>query len=67
MQRCSVMKKGCLELKVGGSCEEAIAQVRSKNYLQKAQKYSEVLLVGINYDTKKHHECRIEKVVQSTF
>lgn len=56
-----------LELKVGGTCEEAIAQIRSKNYLQKAQKYSKVLLVGINYDTRKHHECRIEKVVQSTF
>lgn len=34
---------------------------RRMNYLQKAVEYKEVLLVGINYDKKKHHECRIER------
>lgn len=26
------------------------------------EKYQEVLLVGINYYEKKHHECLIEKI-----
>ena len=50
-----------LELKVQDSCEGAISQIKEKNYLQKAVEYKEVLLVGINYDKKKHHECRIER------
>ncbi|MCI7304165.1 PD-(D/E)XK nuclease domain-containing protein [Ihubacter massiliensis] len=48
-----------LELKVGGSCEEAIAQIRDKNYAQKAEGCEEILLVGINYDRVKQHQCRI--------
>lgn len=51
-----------LELKVGRSAEDALAQIKERNYIQKAEKCKEVLLVGINYDEKKRHECRIEKV-----
>ena len=52
-----------LELKVGKSCEDAIAQIKEKNYIQKVKECREILLVGINYDKNKHHECRIEKIV----
>lgn len=51
-----------LELKMGHSCEEALKQIKDKNYTQRVEKYPQVLLVGINYDEKKHHECRIEKL-----
>ena len=30
--------------------------------MQKVAHYKEILLVGINYDEKKHHTCKIEKV-----
>lgn len=50
-----------LELKVDGSCEEAIAQIRNRGYVEKVEDCGEVLLVGINYDRKeKKHRCRIE-------
>lgn len=52
-----------LELKVGVSCKEAIAQIKEKNYLQRVEKYPEILLVGINYNKQKHHECQIEKII----
>lgn len=51
-----------LELKMRHSCEEALNQIKDKNYIQRVKKYPQVLLVGINYDGKKHHECRIEKM-----
>lgn len=51
-----------LELKMYGSCEEAIRQIKEKNYVERVKKYEEILLVGINYDRKKHHECKIEKI-----
>ena len=52
-----------LELKVDGSCEQALAQIREKNYMQKVEDCKEILLVGINYDSRsKHHECQIEKI-----
>lgn len=50
-----------LELKVGHSCEAAIEQIKQQNYMQKAEGCGEILLVGINYDKKKHHTCKIEK------
>lgn len=50
-----------LELKADGSCEDAIAQIKNKNYIQKAKPCKEILLVGIRYGKDKHHECRIEK------
>ena len=50
-----------LELKCDGSCEEAIQQIKEKNYIQELQECREVLLVGINYSKqKKAHECKIE-------
>ncbi len=51
-----------LELKVDHTAADAIAQIRKKNYPQKAEKYRSVLLVGIGYDRKsKIHDCMIEK------
>ena len=51
-----------LELKVNASCEEAMKQIKDRNYIQKVEQYPEVLLVAINYDEKKHHECMIERI-----
>lgn len=53
-----------LELKYNKSAEEAIEQIRRKDYLTVLEeKCKEVLLVGINYDKEtKKHECVIEKV-----
>lgn len=51
-----------LELKVGKSCEDAILQIKKKNDVQKVEDCPEILLVGINYDEEKHHNCRIEKL-----
>ena len=50
-----------LELKMGHSCEEALTQIKEKNYMQRVENVGEVLLVGINYDEKKHHSCKIER------
>ena len=38
-----------LELKMGKSCEDAITQIKAKNYIQRVKDCREVLLVGINY------------------
>ncbi len=54
-----------LELKFGKSCEEALAQIKEKNYMEKVKHCREVLLVGITYDNEKHHSCRIEKCYNS--
>lgn len=52
-----------LELKVGDGCEAAIAQIRPKDYLQRAREQGaeEILLVGITYGKDKRHHCLIEK------
>lgn len=50
-----------LELKYGHSCEEALQQIKDRNYMQRVKEYGEIILVGINYDDEKHHKCRIEK------
>ena len=53
-----------VELKQQKSSEKAIKQIFTKNYTDALKDYKgEVLLVGINYDSDKHHTCRIEKVV----
>ena len=52
-----------LELKSGHSSEAAIEQIKQKNYVQQVENCEEVLLVGISYDGKKHHDCKIEKWV----
>lgn len=58
-----------LELKVGHSPEDAIAQIKEKNYAVRfagntvgtAAKTKRVLLVGIGYDKrKKKHQCKVE-------
>lgn len=54
-----------LELKVGKSCEEAITQIKEKNYIQKVKGCKEILLVGISYDKVKCYRCKIEKMVVS--
>lgn len=52
-----------LELKVDDSAENAIRQIKQKNYMQKVEEYGEVLLVGIDYQKKeKRHHCVIEKI-----
>ena len=51
-----------LELKTGDTAEDAIAQIKEKQYMKKAMGNGAVLLVGIAYDKiKKIHHCRIEK------
>lgn len=52
-----------LGLKYGKSAEEAIVQIKTKNYCMALKdKCKEILLVGINYDkNSKKHECVIEK------
>lgn len=50
---------------MGSSCEEAIKQIKDRNYMQKVEHCQEILLVGINYDEQKHHACRIEKYLTS--
>lgn len=51
-----------LELKYNKSASDAIQQIKNKNYIQEVEKYDEILLVGINYDEEKRHECIIEKI-----
>lgn len=52
-----------LELKVDDTAENAIRQIRQKNYMQKTEEYGETLLVGISYSRrKKKHKCQIERV-----
>lgn len=53
------------ELKFGKSADEAIEQIKARNYTDtlKTQGFDKAVLVGVNYnkDTKLH-ECRIERV-----
>ena len=60
-----------LELKVDASPEEAIQQIKDKQYIlrfkgkltEKAKYTGEILLVGINYNKEtKMHSCKIEKI-----
>ena len=52
-----------VELKWGHSAEEAVEQIKQKDYLDCLKNYTgEVLLVGVNYDKEKRHTCRIERV-----
>ncbi|MBQ6886513.1 MAG: AAA family ATPase [Lachnospiraceae bacterium] len=51
-----------LELKVNDTCDNALKQIKEKDYLQKAREHAkEILLVAISYDKdKKKHACVIE-------
>ena len=52
-----------VELKWDGSADDAVAQIKERNYLHKVQeKTDNIILVGINYNSKsKEHSCVIEK------
>lgn len=55
-----------VELKWGHSADEAIEQIKNKNYTDYLKKYhGEILLVGVNYDKDKKHTCRIERIEKS--
>lgn len=52
-----------VELKWNKSPESALEQMKTRNYPCVVSEFSgEIVLVGINYDEKKGHECRIEKI-----
>lgn len=54
-----------IELKKGHSADEAVEQIKNRKYSSKISEYTgEILLVGINYDSKKGHSCVIEKIRQ---
>lgn len=55
-----------VELKKDKSADTAIEQIKRRQYTEKIKDYSgEILLVGINYDSKeKTHSCVIEKFVK---
>ena len=56
-----------VELKWGHTAEEAVEQIRNKDYTDCLKNYSgEILLVGINYDKEKHHTCKIERTKNRT-
>ncbi len=55
-----------IELKWNKSAEGAISQIKNKQYAEWIKEYTgELLLVGINYDEEKGHECIIEKYDKS--
>lgn len=62
-RRISYLPAFIVELKCDHSAEEAVEQIRKKEYTDCFKDYSgEVLLVGVNYDKKsKKHTCRIER------
>ena len=53
-----------VELKWNRSAESALDQIHERNYPAVLKNYGgEILLVGINYDTKeKKHICKIERI-----
>ena len=52
-----------IELKYGKSAEEAIKQIKRRDYMSKVREHTtDILLVGINYDREtKEHQCIIER------
>lgn len=51
-----------LELKYHQSARKAIEQIKIKNYIDRVKNCREIILVGINYNSHKQHECIIEKI-----
>ena len=53
-----------IEFKYNGSAEEALAQIKTKEYFKRyVGQYRNIIIVGINYSTKtKDHKCLIEKL-----
>jgi len=62
-RRTSHLPAFIVELKCDHSAEEAIKQIKKKDYTDYLKDYrGEILLVGVNYDKKsKKHTCRIER------
>ncbi len=62
-RRTSNLPAFIVELKCDHSAEEAIEQIKKKDYTDCLKDYSgEILLVGVNYDKKsKVHTCKIER------
>ena len=52
-----------VELKWGHSSEEALNQIKQKDYSDALKNYNgDIILVGLNYDKDtKNHTCRIER------
>lgn len=51
-----------VELKHNKTVDAAINQIKEKRYHGSLSEYKgKILLVGINYDTEKHHTCVIEE------
>lgn len=56
-----------IELKWNKSAEGAIAQIKNQQYTDWIKEYTgNILLIGINYNEKKGHECLIEKFIVET-
>ncbi len=52
-----------IEFKYNNSAEIALAQIKTKEYYKRYQKYRNIILVGINYDLDtKEHQCVLEKM-----
>lgn len=53
-----------IELKWNKSDTEAVKQILDRHYQEALEKYSgNILLIGINYDSKTHvHSCKIKKL-----
>ena len=53
-----------IELKFNKSPEDAIQQIKNNHYANALQNYTgNIVLVGINYDKKKKHSCKIEQLL----
>ena len=52
-----------IEMKYGKTAEEAISQIKRRDYISKVTNFThDILFVGINYDRDtKEHQCRIER------
>ena len=51
-----------VELKYNQSADTVIRQIKEKRYQGALSGYeSKILLVGISYDSEKHHTCSIEE------
>lgn len=54
-----------IELKYNNSADNALEQIKQKNYTEKLNAFSgDILLVGISYDDSKGHTCKIEKIAK---
>ncbi len=57
-----------MEFKCNQSAEKAIEQIKEKNYAEKFKnKGKEIILLGINFDTKKRNIADWKKFILSKF